>query len=110
MSARKCAKESYFWQKHLRPWLDAHGFVNNRLAFNGIGETDCFAYRYPWFFGIELKRISTDNAETAFRQMDAALTAAQRLRRKRVVASGGLHVVMAPGHNGWLYATVTQKT
>ena len=109
MRLRPGPKESYFWRKHLQPYLAANGFINIRLAANGIGETDCLAYKHPWYFGIELKRIATDNPDTAFRQMQGGMSKAQQLRVLRVVKTGAIHVIMAQGRKGWLYASATQK-
>lgn len=109
MRLRPGPKEAYFWRKHLQPYLAANGFINIRLAANGIGETDCMAYKHPWYFGIELKRIATDNPDTAFRQMQAGLSKAQQLRVLRVVKTGAIHVTMAQGRKGWLYASVTEE-
>ena len=109
MRLRYGPKESYFWRKHLQPYLAANGFINIRLAANGIGETDCMAYKHPWYFGIELKRIATDNPDTAFRQMQGGMSKAQQLRILRVVKTGAIHVIMAQGRKGWLYASATQK-
>jgi len=111
MRLRSGPKESYFWRKHLQPYLAAHGFINIRLAFNGIGETDCLAYKYPYYFGIELKRVRDAGCHSAaiHAQMQAGLSKAQRRRIKSVTASGGIHVVMAQGRGGWLYASVTQN-
>lgn len=102
-------KEARLWNNHLKPWLTARGFMAVRMAFNGTGQTDCFAYRRPHYFGLELKTITAKTAAGAFAEMERKHGRAQRMWRDKVVASGGIHVLMGANRKGELFAIVTRQ-
>ena len=102
-------KEAYLWNNHLKPWLVARKFMAVRMAFNGTGQTDCFAYRRPYYFGLELKSITAKTESGAFAEMERKHSRAQRLWRSKVVASGGIHVLMGANRKGELFAEVTKR-
>lgn len=101
-------KEAYLWNNHLKPWLVARGFMAVRMAFNGTGQTDCFAYRRPHYFGLELKTIIAKTEAGAFTEMERKHSRAQRMWRVKVVASGGIHALMGANRKGELFAEVTR--
>ena len=102
-------REAYLWNKHLKTWLVARNFIAVRMAFNGTGQTDCFAYRCPHYFGLELKTITAKTEAGVFAEMQRKHRPAQRLWRNKVVASGGVHVLIGANAKGELFATVARQ-
>lgn len=92
-------KEATFWRKHLKPELIRQGWVFERMAYCSTGQTDAFAFKNGVYVGIEIKSLDCKTATSNFDQLQRKQTAAQRRWQQKVIASGGMHLLIG-SHKG----------
>lgn len=102
-------KESTFWRNHLKPLLVKEGWLHERMAFNSVGQTDCFAFKNGVFIGIELKSLTAKTIDGCFAELKRKHTPIQQRWRDKIVKAGGMHYLMGTDRKRRTFCQITLK-